>query len=108
MPIDIHVTELVDGSKQTRTDRLMVGVQFNVANVSGGAVNVAVTTAVTFYAGSLPVDANGNGQYGVEVTPSQACFVSVTSKTGSGFNVVLTPLSTVEIAAGTFDVLVYA
>jgi hypothetical protein len=44
----------------------------------------------------------------VHVTPSQPCFVTITNKTPSGFNVVLTPLSTVTLVAGTFDVTVIA
>jgi hypothetical protein len=44
----------------------------------------------------------------VLVTPSQAsCTVAVTSKTASGFNVILTPSSaTATLAAGTFDVVI--
>jgi hypothetical protein len=34
--------------------------------------------------------------------------VSITGKTSSGFNVVLTMLSTVTLSAGTFDVAVIA
>jgi hypothetical protein len=43
--------------------------------------------------------------YTVSVTPSQPCVVSVTDKTSSGFNVVLTPLSG-TIAKGSIDVMV--
>jgi hypothetical protein len=44
----------------------------------------------------------------VQITPNQACYSSVTGKTNSGVNVVLTPtLSSVTLAAGQFDVLVH-
>jgi hypothetical protein len=82
-----------------------VAFQANVSNASGAA-STPVTTPVSFTglygAPLLP----GNG-YAVNVTPSQACFVSVTGKTSSGFNVVLTPLSGQSIAAGTFSVSVH-
>lgn len=106
MPFELHTTEVADGSTNLWTDRLIVGVQANVANVSG-AEDTAVTTAVEFV--DLPANASNVGEYGVQVTPSQPCFVSVTDKTATGFNVVLTPISsTGSIAAGTFDVLVFA
>ena len=68
-----------------------------------------MTTAVTFVdrfgGGLLPA----NAQYVVSVTPSQACFATVTARTMSGFNVVLTPPgSNVTLSAGTFDVAVTA
>jgi hypothetical protein len=89
----------------------VVAAAYNVANASGGT-GAAVTTAVSFTDQfgnpTLPGDA-GQGRYTVTVTPSQACFVSVTGKTSSGFNVVLTPtLSSTSIAAGTFDILVHS
>jgi hypothetical protein len=81
--------------------------QFSVANASGGSNGVAVTTAVSF------VDRYGVGllpaaNYVVQVMPSQACFPTVTNKTATGFNVVLTPLPTVTLGIGTFDVTVIA
>jgi hypothetical protein len=86
----------------------VVAAAYNVSNASG-STGAAVTTAVSFTDqfgnGTLPA----NGAYTVTVTPSQACFVSVTGKTSSGFNVVLMPtLSSTSIAAGTFDVLVHS
>jgi hypothetical protein len=86
---------------------MFYGVRSNVANAAGAGAGAAVTTAVEF------VDQYGNGtlpaEYAVTVTPSQAAFVSVTSKTTSGFDVVLTPPASGDtIAAGTFDLLVAA
>jgi hypothetical protein len=86
----------------------IVGAAFNTPNASG-ATNTPVSTAVSF------TDAFGNGtlpqggNYCVVVTPSQACFVSVSAKTVSGFNVTLTPTSSsTAIAAGSFDCLVHS
>jgi hypothetical protein len=75
-----------------------------VANASG-STNNPVSTSITF------TDAFGNGQlppsYSVHLTPSQSgVWATVTNKTTSGFNAVLTPLSGQAIAAGTMDVLV--
>ena len=55
---------------------------FNVANAAGSGsspVTVSVSFVDQFNVGQLPQ----NGQYSVHVTPSQACFASVTSKTAS-------------------------
>lgn len=105
MPFDLHTVEVVDGSTLQNPDRLIVAAMYAVANVAGGSAGAAVTTAVAF-ASELPT------AYGVQVTPSQACAVSVTSKTSTGFNVVLTPGApagtNATLAAGTFDVLVTA
>ena len=77
-----------------------------VANAAGGGEGAAVTTAITFE------DQYGNGtlpaEYSVIATPNQACMVSVTNKTASGFDVVLTPLAGATLAAGEFDLIVMA
>ena len=57
------------------------------------------------------VDQFGTGRlpsnFAVVVTPSQACFWSVTNKSASGFTVTLTPVnSSTTLAAGTFDFVV--
>jgi hypothetical protein len=82
----------------------IVGFVASVANAAG-APSAAVTTPVSFTGVYGTPLLPGNG-YAVNVTPSQPCFVSVTSKTSSGFNVVLTPLSGQSIAAGTCSVSV--
>lgn len=85
----------------------VVAAAYNVPNGAGsGSSPVTVSMSFTdmFGVGQLPA----SGAYSAHVTPSQACFVSITSKTASGFNVVLTPLSTGSIAAGSFDVLVHS
>jgi hypothetical protein len=84
----------------------VVATAFNVPNAVGSGsspVTVSLSFVDQYGVGQLPQ----NGAYSVHVTPSQACFVSVTGKTASGFSVVLTPLSTGTIA-GTFDVLVHS
>jgi hypothetical protein len=81
----------------------VVASQLGIANAAGGSAGASVTTAVSFSAG-LPAN------YFVSVTPSQACFATVTGKTSTGFNVTLTPASpggvNATLAAGTFDVAV--
>jgi hypothetical protein len=84
---------------------------FSVPNVANGAGSgdgdaVTVSSLADFF-----TDAFGTGLlpsiYSVQVAPNQACWPSVTNKTISGFDVVLTPASGVTLAAGTFDVLVF-
>jgi hypothetical protein len=100
MGLAVHSIETLDNSTFSRTDRVLLANLPAVANAAGGSAGAAVTTAVS---------ANLPAAYTVQVTPSQACFVSVTSKTSSGFSVVLTPtLGSVTLAAGTFDVVVLA
>jgi hypothetical protein len=95
MPFPIHDIDLVDGSTPNLQDRLIAGLQLAVANAAGGSAG----TAVSFPAGSLPPS------YAVFVEVGQGgVMAAVTSKTSSGFNVVLTPLSTVTVAAGSFNV----
>ena len=84
-----------------------VAAAYNISNSAGsGSSPVSVSVAFTdqFGVGELPA----GGAYAVSVSPSQACFVSISNKTASGFTVVLTPSSGENIAAGTFDVLVHS
>jgi hypothetical protein len=102
MSLPIRVLDMVDGSGQTFSDRLIAGLKLAVANASGGT-GVAVTTAVSFPAGALPAS------YAVFVDPGQpGVFASVSSKTTSGFSVVLTPLTGASVASGDFSVLIHA
>ena len=83
----------------------MIGTQLGVANAAGGSAGAAVTTAITFE------DAFGNGllpsAYTAYVMPSQNCFATISSRTATGFNVILTPSpSTATLQAGSFDVSV--
>jgi len=98
MPFDMHTVEVSDGSNINNYDRIIFGSQLAVPSAAGSGAGSPVSTSVTF--GGLPPT------YVVHVTPSQACFVSVSNKTVSGFTVVLTPPSGVTLAAGTFDVMV--
>jgi hypothetical protein len=101
MPQPIHSIDLLDGSNNAWTDRLVVGMQSGVANASGAAA-AAVTTAVTF-AYELPAN------YVPVVNPGQDATWYVTNKTSTGFNVVMTSrLAANGITAGTFDVVVFA
>lgn len=101
MAFDLHTVSMIKGSTMTWTDRILVYTQANVPNLAGTA-GTDVTTAVA-PTNDLPAN------YIVLVTPNQDAMASVTSKTSTGFNVVLTPkVATATIAAGTFDVLVIA
>jgi hypothetical protein len=97
----INSTVSIDGDAQ-----MFYAARPNVANAAGAGEGAAVTTAVAF------VDQYGNGtlppEYSVIATPNQACFVSVSNKTASGFSVTLTPLSGATLAAGEFDLIVMA
>jgi hypothetical protein len=93
------VKQLIGANGRTST----VAALYKVPNGAGsGSTPVSVTI-------SNLVDSFGSGQldptgaYSVQVTPNQACLVSVTNKTASGFSVVLTPVGGAPIAAGTFD-----
>jgi hypothetical protein len=100
MGLDIHTIEVVNGSSPlSNPDRLKLALLFNVANLSG-ATSAAVTTAIS----GLDLPAN----YMVDVECDQNVFVTITGKTITGFNVVLTPLSGAAVAAGTFNVLILA
>ncbi len=104
MGIDIHTVEAVDGSQQSRTDRVLFWLQFAVANAAGGSAGAAVSTAVTF-----PATANIPANYFVDVEVSQDCTYYITSKTQAGFTVVMTPrLAANTLASGTFNVRVEA
>jgi hypothetical protein len=96
------VHKLVDSQSMPIT----IARTFSVANAAGGSNGAAVTTAVSF------TDRFGAGlltaNYVVSVMPSQAAWATITNKTTSGFNVVLTPPATVTLAAGTFDCVVLA
>lgn len=102
MPFPVHTVEFADGSQFSQSDRLTLFTAYNVANAAGSGAGASVTVPISVPSG-LPAS------YGVSVTPSQACFDAVTSKTQTGFNIVLTPTgSGVTLAAGTLDVIVFA
>jgi hypothetical protein len=102
MAIPVHTVDCVDGSQFNYTDRVVAALQLGVSNAAGGSGGASVSTPVSFPVGSLPPT------YMVHITPSQPAMVSVTNKTSSGFSVVLTPLSTATLPAGSFDCLVIA
>ena len=79
----------------------------NIPNAAGSGsspVSVSVSFTDPYGVGTLPA----NGAYSVTVTASQACAVSVTNKSTTGFTVTLTPLSSGSIASGVFDCLVHS
>lgn len=96
MGLPVHTVELLNGSAPlSNPDRVKLAHLFAVANASGAA-SAAVTTAVS----GLDLPAN----YFVDIECNQNVFVTITNKTQSGFNVVMTPLTGVAVAAGTFNV----
>ncbi len=100
MSRDIHTIAVVDGTIMQKQDRIVFGVQPQVANVAGAGAGAAVTTTVTFSKG-LPL------KYSVQITPNQDAVAYVTNRTVSGFDVVLNPrLAANTLAIGTFDVTV--
>jgi hypothetical protein len=102
VPLDFHTLELTDGSTPTnRSDRLVVAFLPGVANAAGAGAGDAVTVAVSGL--SLPAS------YNVQVEPSQPAITSVSEKTVGGFTVTLTPpTSSITLAAGSNDVMVFA
>ena len=101
MALDIHTIELVANSQVAMGDRVLLGLQANLANPAGASAGASVTVAVTFGAAALP------GAYAVLVTPAQDATAFVRAKTSSGFNVTLNPrLATATLGASTFDVVV--
>jgi hypothetical protein len=75
----------------------------NVATLIAGGAGQAVTTSIAFSEENLPASLD----YCITVTPDQACAVSYDNKATTGFDVILTPLSSgVILAAGTMDVVV--
>ncbi len=101
MALICHSIKALDGAAPADSASMVVGIYNNVANVAAAAAGDSVTVALTL-AGELPAS------YGLQVTPSQPCAVSV-AKSGNTATITLTPLaSTVTLAAGTIDVLVTA
>jgi hypothetical protein len=103
LPLDYHTLETVDGATPTnRTDRLIVGFLPAVANAAGSA---GATVTVPISGLSLPA------VYAVHATPASAVIASVpaNSKTVSGFNLVLTPLSSsATVPASSTDIVIFA
>jgi len=79
-------------------------------SVAGVSVKVPVTFAPKSGDGVTPLFPNGlPSGYGVQITPSQPCVVSVANKTTKGFDVTLTPLGdAVSLKDGTLDIAILA
>jgi hypothetical protein len=103
MGIDVRVVEQIGNTSNfARTDRIFLAAFPQTTNPAGAGAGDSVTVA--FSAADLPAT------YSVVVTGlSQEAFVTVTGRSHTGFNVVLSPTGTdVTLAAGTFDCLVLA
>lgn len=100
MGFPIHTIEVPKGATPVLNDRIVLA---NFPSTANGTAAVGVAVNVVFSGLSLPA------KYSVQAEASQPCWVSVGSKTQSGFTVTLTPTSgSVAIAAGTIDVTVIA
>ncbi|MBJ9663185.1 hypothetical protein EFP18_12150 [Burkholderia glumae] len=102
MGLPIHTVEVLPGSNPpAQPDRVAVALLTAVATAAGSGAGAAVTTAITGLA--LPAT------YSVQVTPNQDAVAYVTSKSQSGFSVVLNPrLAANTLAAGTVDITIFA
>ncbi len=101
MPQMLHTIEVPEGmlTGLSQKGRVVLGVLTGLSNAAGGSAGAAVTTAVS---GIKNLPAN----YAVFVSPNQDATAYVSSKTSTGFNVVLTPrLAANTLAAGTFDLV---
>lgn len=75
----------------------------NIPNPAGSGPGAAVTVSIVASESNLPADL----EYTIEPTASQPCSFSYANKTTSGFDIVLTPLSSgATLSAGTIDVVV--
>lgn len=103
MGLDLHTTEVLDGSAQTtKPDRVGIWAAFGLANLIGGGAGSAVVTVV-----AVPKTAGlpSNGNYFVDVELSQDATYYITAKTAAGFTVNMLPrLAANTLAAGTFNV----
>ena len=101
MPVQCHSLEFI-GTTPSNYDRLSTAFKTGVANVAGGGAGAAVATVVTF-SEALPAS------YVPVVHPGQAAVWWISAKTAFGFTVNQKPQdNTVTLAAGTFDVILFA
>jgi hypothetical protein len=106
-PSNTILTDLTTGYINTKDPnkgviyRMMRCLMPNNPNAAGSGAGESVSVDFTGF--SLPLDL----QYSVIVTPGVAAIAHVTSKTATGFTVVLDPITAaLTLAAGTFDVIV--
>ena len=87
----IGLSKFVDNQAIPKTIAALAG----VPNAAGSGAGASVSTPISFVDqygnGLLPITGNAGQGYAVTVTPSQACFVSFTNKTATGFDIVLSP-----------------
>lgn len=102
MNLPVHTLDVAPGSNPlAQPDRVLIALLEGVATAAGGSAGASVTTAIA----GLQLPAT----YAVQITPNQDAVPYVTSKTQSGFNVVLNPrLAANTLAAGTVDIAIFA
>lgn len=97
----VHTVDVPDGFLLAQPDRLIFGNLPNNANVAGSGAGA--TVVVNFTNLKLPAT------YSLQGSMSQAGDISFSNKTQSGFTATLTPPSTTTtLAAGTFDITIFA
>ncbi|CAJ0698779.1 hypothetical protein [Ralstonia holmesii] len=102
MSLPVHTIDVAPGSNPlAQQDRVLVALLEGVATAAGSGAGASVTTPIS----GLQLPAS----YAVQVTPNQDAVAYVTSKTATGFNVVLNPrLAASTLAAGTVDISIFA
>lgn len=94
----VHTVDVIGGSNVSMKDRIIVGKLEGIANAAGGGAGLSVTTAVSM---TLPTN------YTVLAEMSQDATYYITSKTTTGFNVVMNPrLAANTLASGSFNVVI--
>jgi hypothetical protein len=93
--------------------RAVIARLIGISNAAGSGAGNAVSTVVTLNQkssdGTTPLWPSDVSAYNVFVTPSQACFATVSKMTANSFTVVLTPATSgTTLSAGSFDCLVVA
>lgn len=103
MPLDIHTVERPDGDQSVWPDRSFMGHQFGIT-VAGGA---SPQTIAVSWLSPLPSSYMVSVELDLTVSATSAITASISSKTSTGFNVVLTGAGTTStIPAGTMNVRV--
>jgi hypothetical protein len=100
----LAIARLPDLNSQTppKTHTVVLGNLFRVSNPAGALPGATVQVVVDF-GEPLP------GTFGAVVTPRQPATAFISNVTANGFTANITPLlASTTLAAGTFDVFVYA
>lgn len=98
MPLQVHDVELVDKSNFKYTDRVIIGMQANLANNSSpGVISSVAVDAAGSYATLPTIGTSGNGSGATLVPHMKALATTVITTAGSGY----APGETVTFSGGT-------